>query len=120
VEELNFGRIIFMVGFIVLLLIRFLRQRARRRPQRQVPDQMVAEPSEARPPRQAHPPPPPPPSTPPGLHGRVDPSRVPKTPPALGEGHLMRKALLENPHDARRGIILMTLLGPCRAFDPPE
>jgi hypothetical protein len=32
----------------------------------------------------------------------------------------MRKALLENPHDARRGIILMTLLGPCRAFDPPE
>lgn len=118
-EELNFGRIILMVGFIVLLLIRFLRQRARPRPQRQVPDQMVAEPSEARPPRQAHPPPPPP-STPHHPRGRVDQSRVPNTALAPGESHFIRKALLENPQDARRGIILMTLLGPCRALDPPD
>lgn len=118
-EELNFGRIIILVGFIVLLLIRFLRQRARLRPQRQVPDEMVAEPSDARPPRQVHPPSPPPPA-PQRSRGRVAPSRVPDTAPALGESHFIRNALLENPQDARRGMILMTLLGPCRALDPPE
>ena len=118
-EELNFGRIILMVGFIVLLLIRFLRQQARRRLESREPDQMVPEPSAVRLPRQAQPPPPSP-STPQRSHGREDQSRAPNTRPALGEGHFMCKALLENPHDARRGIILMTLLGPCRAFDPPE
>ena len=117
-EDLNFGRIIILVGFIVLLLIRFLRQRARLRPQRQVPDQLVAQPSEARPPRQVHPPPPP--STPQRSRGRVGPPRVPDTALAPGESHFIRNALLENPQDARRGIILMTLLGPCRALDPPE
>ena len=116
--ELNFGQIVFMVGFIVLLLIRFLRQRARRRPESREPDQMVPEASAVplRPLTQAHPGPQ---STARASHGRVHESRA-NTPLGLGESHFIRKALLENPHDARRGIILMTLLGHCRAFDPPE
>ena len=118
-EELNFGRIIILVGFIVLLLIRFLRQRARLRPERQLPDQMAAQPSEAPPPRQVHPTPPPP-STPQRTRGRADPPRVSYAAPAPGESHYIRNALLENPQDARRGMILMTLLGPCRALDPPQ
>jgi hypothetical protein len=119
VAELNLGQIIFMVGFIVLLLIRFLRQRARRRPESQVPDQMVPEAS-AVPLRRQTQAPPGPPSAPRPSGGRVRESRMPNTRPPLGECHFIKKTLLENPHDARCGIILMTLLGPCRAFDPPE
>jgi hypothetical protein len=119
VGELNFGQIVFMVGFIVLLLIRFLRQRARRRPESREPDQMVPEASAVplRPLTQAHPGPQ---STPRSSGGRVRESRMQSTRPPLGECHFIKKTLLENPHHARRGIILMTLLGPCRAFDPPE
>jgi hypothetical protein len=31
-----------------------------------------------------------------------------------------RRALLENQRDVRRRFIMMTLLGPCRTFDPPN
>lgn len=118
--ELNFGQIIFMVGFIVLLLIRFLRQRTRRRPEDQVPDQMVAEAPPVRLRRQAQAPPAPPPSTPRASRGRVHESLVPNAGAPLGGGYFIKKSLLENPRDVRRGIVLMTILGPCRAFDPPE
>lgn len=40
------------------------------------------------------------------------------TPPA--KSHFTRRSLLGTPRDVRRGIILMTILGPCRAFDPPD
>lgn len=123
--ELNWGQIIFMVGFIVLLLIRFLRQRARRRPEDQVADQTVAEGTPERPRRQAQaapalPPSTPPPSTPRAFRGRVHESPVPDVGAPLGGGHFIKKSLLESPCDVRRGIILMTILGPCRAFDPRE
>jgi len=123
VAELNFGQIIFMVGFIVLLLIRFLRQRARRRPEDQVPDQMVAEASAVRLPRPAQAPPAAPPSTPRASRGRMHESHeflVPNAGAPLGGGYSIKKSLLETPRDVRRGVVLMTILGPCRAFDPPE
>jgi hypothetical protein len=121
VAELDFGQIIFMVGFIVLLLIRFLRQRARRRPEDPVPDQVVAEEGAAvRLRRQAQAAPAPPPSTPRLSRDRVQESQGPDVGAPLGGGHFIKKSLLETPRDARRGIVLMTILGPCRAFDPPK
>jgi predicted lipid-binding transport protein (Tim44 family) len=120
VEELNLGQIIFMVGFIVLLLIRFLRQRARRRPEDQVAGQAMAEEAPVRLRRQVQAAPAAAPSTPRASRGRAHESPVPDVGAPLGGGHFIKKSLLESPRDVRRGIVLMTLLGPCRALDPPE
>jgi hypothetical protein len=119
VAELEFGQIIFMVGFIVLLLIRFLRQRARRRPEDPVPEQVVAEGAAVGLRRQAQAAPAAP-STPRLSRDRVQESQGPDAGAPLGGGHFIKKSLLETPRDAQRGIVLMTILGPCRAFDPPK
>ena len=37
----------------------------------------------------------------------------------LANDRVTRRSLLGTTRDARRGIVIMTLLGPCRAFDPP-
>jgi hypothetical protein len=34
--------------------------------------------------------------------------------------YFTERSLLRTTRDARHGIILMTVLGPCRASDPPE
>jgi hypothetical protein len=38
----------------------------------------------------------------------------------LSRRRFFKRALLENAGDVRRGIIIMTILGPCRAFDPRD
>jgi hypothetical protein len=76
-----------------------------------------APPPEA-PPPEAPPPEAPPPEAPPP----ITPGRAPARPrtrmlPA-GEVPRLRRRLLERPGDARRAIVLMAVLGPCRALDP--
>jgi hypothetical protein len=56
--------------------------------------------------------------------------RVPRTradasePPAVSTPRfaapITRKSLLGSKRELRRGIIIMTVLGPCRAYDPPD
>ena len=38
----------------------------------------------------------------------------------LANDQVTKRSLFGNTRDARRGIVIMTLLGPCRAFDPPD
>jgi len=49
------------------------------------------------------------------MHG--SPART-VIPPA--SNRLTKRSLLGTTRDVRRGIVIMTLLGPCRAFDPPD
>ncbi len=55
------------------------------------------------------------------------PPRVmaPRTPPVpavapLGVLHQRPPSRLGSPREVRRGMVLMTILGPCRALEPPE
>ena len=50
---------------------------------------------------------------------RVHGSEAPAVAP-LANDRFTKRSLLETPRDLRRGIVIMTLLGPCRAFDPPD
>jgi hypothetical protein len=45
-------------------------------------------------------------------------SRIVSTPPS--RSNFVKRSLLPTTRDTRRGIILMTVLGPCRAFNPPD
>ncbi|MEX2111224.1 MAG: hypothetical protein WD802_11500 [Gemmatimonadaceae bacterium] len=58
-------------------------------------------------------PPPPPPAPEPVI------SRRPPPPPAIRPRRVARR-LLPHPLDARRGIVMMTVLGPCRGLQPPD
>jgi hypothetical protein len=50
----------------------------------------------------------------PSVQRRVPP---PRSPAGLPEGRRMRRRI--DPREARRGIVLMTILGPCRGVEPP-
>ena len=116
--ELNFGQIILVVGFIVVMIIKNVLERARRRTEGPLPDQTPAEAPAVQIPRQAQATPEPP-STLRASRVRAHESQAPSIRPA-GESGFIRKSLLRSPRDVQRGIILMTILGPCRAFDPPQ
>lgn len=104
--------IILLVLFILIPLANYVLERMRRRyaappDSRRAPDTGVR--------RQA---PPPAPSA-------ARRERAQQTPPAvvvrgrrspIGKQH----ALFRNKRDVRRAIIAMTILGPCRAYDPPD
>jgi hypothetical protein len=113
--ELSIVQIIVMVGFIVILLAKTVLQQARRRSGNQMPEEETVMQIYQQP--QATPAPL---SVPRPSRSRVHESQVQNVRPPLGGGHFIRKSLLETPRDVRRGIILMTVLGPCRAFDPPD
>jgi hypothetical protein len=55
---------------------------------------------------------------------RVSRSRVrgseARTVTPLANNRFTKESLLGTTRDVRRGIVIMTLLGPCRAFDPPD
>jgi hypothetical protein len=44
----------------------------------------------------------------------------PPTVTTVSRKRFSKRAIFQTRRDARRGIILMTVLGPCRAFDPPS
>jgi hypothetical protein len=109
----NLGQILLLLLFILAPLLNFLLQRARKRrhhpiPQEKSVEQMFhqAQTTLPRP-------------TPRAAGDRVhrSPART-GTPPA--SNRLTKRPLLGTTRDVRRAIVIMTLLGPCRAFDPPE
>ena len=117
--EPGIGQIILIVAFIVVLVVKTVLQQARRRPGIQMPNEEKDEEPVMKIRRQARPVPVPPPAY------RAPPSRVRESQapdagtPAAGI-RFAGRSVLQTPRDARRGIILMTILGPCRAFDPPD
>ena len=109
----NLGQILLLLFFIALPLLNFLLQRARKRrhhpvPQEKPVEQMFYQAQTTLPratPRAAGD----------RMHG--SPARA-VAPPA--NNPLTKRSLLGTTRDARRGVVIMTLLGPCRAFDPPD
>ena len=112
----SFEQVILLMIFILAPLINFVMRRVRRRLEPHVPPeesvtQMRRQPQATPPPslvrREARERPPP----------RAQPPTVSAP---LRRGRFIKKSLLGDIRGVRRGIILMTVLGPCRAFDPPD
>lgn len=110
--------LLFVLGFVALVLFNYFAQRAARRREQQEKAEAAAAP--APPPTEEEPleelwgrtaAPPPPPA--PVLAPR------PAPPPAPRRVHPVR-ALLKDKRDLRRAVVLMMVLGPCRAQEPPE
>lgn len=107
------------VVFLLSMLVERLKARQRQ------PPQEARSPLPPVPPRV---PTPLPPRVPTPLPPRVMPSpvsleesprtTVPPVPPARAPRSRPQRSLGDR-HDIRRGIVLMTLLGPCRALEPP-
>jgi hypothetical protein len=51
---------------------------------------------------------------------RADASEAPALSTARFAAPITKKSLLGSKRELRRGIIVMTVLGPCRAYDPPD
>lgn len=109
----NLGQILLLLFFIALPLLNFLLRRVRKRRDHRIPqekpvEQMLHQAQTTLPratPRAAGDP----------VHG--SPART-VTP--LANDQTTKRSLLGTTRDARRAIVIMTLLGPCRAFDPPD
>ena len=112
-RNLGIGNVLLLLFLVVLPLINFLLRRVRKRrhhliPQEKPVEQMFYQAQTTLPratPRAA------------GDQVHRSPART-VAPPA--NDRVTRRSLLGTPRDARRGIVIMTLLGPCRAFDPPD
>ena len=113
-ESLGFGQILLFIFFILVSLINFVMQRVRRRLEDKTP-------AEQEPPAQVlgHP------QTAPASQPSRRASRklvrelrpqISSIPPS--RRYFAKRSLQQTARDARRGIILMTVLGPCRAFNP--
>jgi hypothetical protein len=111
-RDLGFGQIILLIVFILVPLIKFVMQRVRRRLEYQIPE----EESVAQIHRQAQAIPAPPP-TPRASRNRVRELQAPIVLTPLARSHFTKRSLLGTPRDVRRGIVIMTILGLCRAFD---
>lgn len=48
------------------------------------------------------------------------PAPRPSPPPPVGRGRHHAHRWLKHPIEPRRGIVLMTILGPCRGLEPPH
>lgn len=107
-------QIVLLIVFILLPLFNLVMQRMKRRPKSQPPKEEPATPIR----RQAQATPPPPP-TPRAFRHQDYGSQAPTISTPRSRSHTTKRLLLETSQDVRRGIIHMTILGPCRAFDPP-
>jgi len=112
-KNLSFGQIILLIVFILVPLINFLMQRGRRR----LEDQTAQDGAATQMRRQAQATPALAP-TPRASRNLVREAQEPTVATPLSRRRLSQRALLENRRDVRRGIIIMTILGPCRTFDP--
>jgi len=114
-ENLGFGQIFLVIIFIVVPLINFVIKRVGRRPSRPMP---AANPST---------------DIPRGSRITSTPTAPPRTsqnqvrasaelPVATlpSRSRFTKRSILTSRRDARRGIIMMTILRPCRAFDPMD
>src|ERR671919_541164 len=114
-ENLGFGQILLLILFILVPLINFVMRRVRKRLEDQIPEEEFV--TQIRRQAQATPAPLP---TPRASRNRVRELQAPIVLTPLARSHFTKRSLLGTPRDVRRGIILMTILGPCRAFDPPD
>ena len=113
-ENLGFGQILLLIFFILVSLISFVMQTVRRRLEDKTP-------AEQEPPAQVPGHPQAAPASPPSPRAsrkrvRELQSRIVSTPPS--RRYFAKRSLLPTTRDARRGIILMAVLGTCRAFNP--
>jgi hypothetical protein len=119
--------LLYVLAFIAIVVYNFFAQRAARRRKQQKEAQAEAVPAEPAPEsspqtelpedvwgRRATAPTPVPVPVP-----RLAPSPVRAAPPAPRRLHPAR-ALLKDKRDLRRAVVLMMVLGPCRAQEPPE
>lgn len=115
-RELGLGQIILLIVFILVPLIKFVVQQVKRRFEGKMPrsasatrirQKIQAEPATLPTPRAAR------------DRVQVNKLQAPVVLPPLEKRHFTRTSLLRTPREVRRGIVLMTILGPCRAFDPP-
>jgi hypothetical protein len=104
--------ILLLALFVLIPLANYVLERMRRRygeppESRRVPDMGMR--------RQAPPPP---------LQAPARRERVQEAPPPIAaapaRARHFKNTLFENKRDIRRAIIAMTVLGPCRANDPPD
>ena len=107
-------QIVLLIVFILLPLLNFVIQRIQRRRKRQTPEKEPV--AQIRRQAQATPAPPP---TPRASRSRVHGPQAPTISTPISVSHVTERSLLGTSRDVRRGMILMTILGPCRAFDPP-
>jgi hypothetical protein len=111
-DRLPFEQLLLLLLFIVLPLLNWLLQRARRRVQSELPEyESVPQMGQQMPRR------PPPPDEPLRERPRADSAPATPVPPRRRSGP---RALLRTPGDRRRAIIIMTVMGPCRAYDRPN
>jgi len=114
-RNLGLSQIILVIVFIVVPLIQFVMQRVQRRREDQIPEhksvsQMRRQPQPARTPPQVSA------ST---TRNQVRGSQEPTVSTRSSTSHVTERSILGAQRDVRRGIIIMAVLGPCRAFDPP-
>ena len=113
-KDLGIWNVLLLLFFVVLPLINFLLRRVRKRRHHPIPQEKPVEQML----RQAQTTPMPRP-TPRAAGDRVHGSPARAVLP-LANDRVTRRSLFGTTRDARRGIVIMTLLGPCRAFDPPD
>ncbi|MGH7794258.1 MAG: hypothetical protein ACREQ2_05070 [Candidatus Binatia bacterium] len=105
--------IILLILFILIPLANYVIERMRRRYEPPPPDSRRVPDMGMR--RQAAPPPP-------AFSARRE--RAQETPPTIAvqpsRSRRFRQTLFRNKRDVRRTIVAMTILGPCRAYDPPN
>jgi hypothetical protein len=114
--------LLFVLGFIAIVLFNYFAQRAARRRQQEEKAQAQPAPQPVeeelledvwgRTPTPA-------PAAAPVLAPRPAPLPVRAEPPAPRRRHPVR-ALLSNKRDLRRAVVLTMVLGPCRSQQPPE
>jgi hypothetical protein len=121
--------LLYVLGFIAIVLFNFIAQRAARRRQQEEQAQAPLPPAREEPLEDELPedelpedvwgraPAPPPPA--PVVAPRPAPAPVLVQPPIPRRVHPAR-ALLNDRRDLRRAVVLMMVLGPCRAQEPPE
>jgi hypothetical protein len=115
-ENLSFGQVLLLILFILVPLINFVRQRLRRRVENQIPQQAqmtLARRQAQEAPARAE--------IPGGLRqNRLREAQESPFAAAPSRRSSYRRSFTENKRDVRRGIIMMTILGPCRTFDPKD
>jgi hypothetical protein len=114
-KNLSIEHIFLLIIFILLPLLNMAVHRMQRRREGQPPEPRSM--PELRRRAQESPPRSPAPQTSgDGLHGRESPPG----PTLLPRRRFTKRSLFRTRADVRRAIILMTILGPCRAFKPEE
>jgi hypothetical protein len=115
-ESLGLGQVLLLIAFMLLPLFKSFLQRVRRAAESARPADEPATDTLAR--AQTTPKSAPPTSR--VSRNKVHASQAPTVATPLSGGRFSKRSLLGNTRDVRRGIILMTILGPCRASDSPE